>query len=283
MKISLSVWAILTRKLCKGDPKTSWKIYLFISVVFVSPIRWFGVRVCVCACMWGEERIEFASRSSVRHAKSKNTLKNIINFHKVSGKVSQFGGMVPIEFVVSFHSVSHVCAYMSRQRCCRGCRCCWFIFIIFFVSSTFHTVFSRVCTRVDFVHVNEVSGRKKEKEKEQRQIDKMSSATTIDFQIASAANLEKIERFMNASAYQQNLEYSANFNTRLCVERRLRLPFFDPQTGVAQNHCSLFMTRRQRMPGFREGKLYSYPGRHPLLSIILRVWQCIFAMRQVSA
>lgn len=90
----------------------------------------------------------------------------------------------------------------------------------------------------------------------------MSSATTIDFQIANTTNLEKIERFMNASAYQQNLEYSANFNTRLCVERRLRLPFFDPQTGVAQNHCSLFMTRRQRMPGFREGQLYSYPGIH---------------------
>lgn len=95
----------------------------------------------------------------------------------------------------------------------------------------------------------------------------MSSATTIDFQIANTANLEKIERFINASAYQQNLEYSANFNTRLCVERRLRLPFFDPQTGVAQNHCSLFMTRRQRMPGFREGQLYSYPGKSPPLFI----------------
>lgn len=89
----------------------------------------------------------------------------------------------------------------------------------------------------------------------------MSSATTIDFQIANAANLEKIENFMNASAYQQNIEYSSNFNTRLCVERRLRLPCFDPQTGVAQNHCSLFMARRQRMPGFREGQIYSYPGK----------------------
>lgn len=99
----------------------------------------------------------------------------------------------------------------------------------------------------------------------------MSSATTIDFQIANTANLEKIERFMNASVYQQNLEYSANFNTRLCVERRLRLPFLDPQTGVAQNHCSLFMTRRQRMPGFREGQLYTYPGSISRYSL-----QCIF-------
>lgn len=89
----------------------------------------------------------------------------------------------------------------------------------------------------------------------------MSSASAIDFQIANTANLEKIERFMNAAAYQENIEYSSNFNTRLCIERRLRLPFFDPQTGVAQNHCSLFMARRQRMPGFRDGQIYSYPGK----------------------
>lgn len=88
----------------------------------------------------------------------------------------------------------------------------------------------------------------------------MSSATTIDFQIANTANLAKIEAFMNAAAYQENIEYSSSFNTRLRLERRLRLPFFDPQTGVAQNHCSLFMARRQRMPGFRQGQLYTYPG-----------------------
>lgn len=89
----------------------------------------------------------------------------------------------------------------------------------------------------------------------------MSSATTIDFQIANTANLAKIEAFMNASAYQENIEYSSNFNTRLRLERRLRLPFLDPQTGVAQNQCSLFMRPRQRMPGFREGQLYTYPGK----------------------
>lgn len=37
--------------------------------------------------------------------------------------------------------------------------------------------------------------------------------------------------FMNDSAYQEAIENSANYNTRLCVERRMRLPFFDPQTG----------------------------------------------------
>lgn len=87
----------------------------------------------------------------------------------------------------------------------------------------------------------------------------MSSAA-IDIQIVSTPNLTKIENFLNDSTYRETIEFSANFNTRLCIERRLRLPFLDPQTGVAQNHCSLFMDRRQRMPGFREGQIYSYPA-----------------------
>lgn len=60
---------------------------------------------------------------------------------------------------------------------------------------------------------------------------KMSS---IDINIVSTPNLEKIENFLNDSTYRETIEYSANFNTRLCSERRLRLPFLDPQTGVAQ-------------------------------------------------
>lgn len=83
----------------------------------------------------------------------------------------------------------------------------------------------------------------------------------MTFKLLTQQNLEKIERFMNAATYQENIEYSSSFNTRLCIERRLRLPFFDPQTNVAQNHCSLFMTKRQRMPGFKNGQIYSYPGK----------------------
>lgn len=93
---------------------------------------------------------------------------------------------------------------------------------------------------------------------------------------------------MNAGAYQENIEYSSNFNTRLCIERRLRLPFFDPQTGVAQNHCSLFMGRRQRMPGFRNGQIYSYPAarwrkhRRQYLSKMLRPFSSIGAINPAT-
>ncbi|XP_013118968.1 zinc finger protein ubi-d4 isoform X2 [Stomoxys calcitrans] len=86
----------------------------------------------------------------------------------------------------------------------------------------------------------------------------MSSA--VDIQIVSAPNLAKIESYLKDASYRETIEYSANFNTRLCIERRLRLPFLDPQTGVAQNHSHLFVDKKQRMPGFKEGQLYTYPA-----------------------
>ncbi|CAG9809652.1 unnamed protein product [Chironomus riparius] len=73
-------------------------------------------------------------------------------------------------------------------------------------------------------------------------------------------NIIKIEKLLNDSAYSELIEFSANFNTRLCVERKLRLPFLDPQTGVAQKHSNLYMKRTQRMPGMRDGQIYSYPS-----------------------
>ncbi|CAD7090762.1 unnamed protein product [Hermetia illucens] len=86
----------------------------------------------------------------------------------------------------------------------------------------------------------------------------MTSA--VDIQIVNPPNLEKIQNFFKDATYRETIEFSANFNTRLCIERRLRLPFIDPQTGVAQNHSQLFMDRRQRLPPFREGQIYSYPA-----------------------
>ncbi|KAJ4436059.1 hypothetical protein ANN_18686 [Periplaneta americana] len=36
--------------------------------------------------------------------------------------------------------------------------------------------------------------------------------------------------FLNDSSYREAIENSANYNTRLCIERRLRMPFLDSQT-----------------------------------------------------
>ncbi|XP_035911567.1 zinc finger protein DPF3 [Anopheles stephensi] len=78
--------------------------------------------------------------------------------------------------------------------------------------------------------------------------------------IVNVNNLEKIENFLNDSTYKEIIENSETFNTRLCLERRLRMPFLDPQTGVAQNHCALFMHSRHRIPGLKNGQVYSYPA-----------------------
>jgi zinc finger protein ubi-d4 len=73
-------------------------------------------------------------------------------------------------------------------------------------------------------------------------------------------NVLKIENFLNDQSYSDLIEYSANFNARLCIERRLRMPFLDPQTGVAQKHSNLFMKSSQRLPGLKEGQIYTYPS-----------------------
>ncbi|KAH8373023.1 hypothetical protein KR009_010527 [Drosophila setifemur] len=79
--------------------------------------------------------------------------------------------------------------------------------------------------------------------------------------VVNIGNFEKIQNFLNdKEKYKEILENSENFNTRLCIERRLRMPFLDPQTGVAQTHCALFMKKKQRMPGFRHGQIYTYPS-----------------------
>lgn len=89
----------------------------------------------------------------------------------------------------------------------------------------------------------------------------MASSGGVNIQIVSMPNLQKIEKFMRDSSYRETLELSASFNTRLCVDRRMRLPFFDSQTGVAQNHNrSLYVAHCKRMPGHREGQLYTYPS-----------------------
>ncbi|XP_008213528.1 zinc finger protein DPF3 isoform X5 [Nasonia vitripennis] len=80
-------------------------------------------------------------------------------------------------------------------------------------------------------------------------------------QVVNEANLSKIESFFNDSAYREAIENSSTYNSRLCRERRLRMPFLDSQTGVAQNHSALFMSARERLPGLQHGQIYTYPSK----------------------
>lgn len=38
--------------------------------------------------------------------------------------------------------------------------------------------------------------------------------------------------FINDLTYREAVENSVIYNTRLCMERRLRIPFLDTQTGI---------------------------------------------------
>lgn len=87
-------------------------------------------------------------------------------------------------------------------------------------------------------------------------------------------NLAKIEKMFNDSSYRELIEFSSTFNARLCIERRLRMPFHDPQTGVAQKHSNLYLKKSQRLPGLREGQIYTYPSPR---------WRCKKAQMKFSS
>lgn len=73
-------------------------------------------------------------------------------------------------------------------------------------------------------------------------------------------NILKIEKLLNDSSYRELIEFSSNFNARLCLERKLRMPFLDPQTQIAQKHSNLYHKKSQRLPGLKEGQIYTYPS-----------------------
>jgi len=70
-----------------------------------------------------------------------------------------------------------------------------------------------------------------------------------------------IFRALNEMSYRDAIENSSQYNNRLVIDRKTRLPFIDSQTGVAQSDCSLWMQKWERMPGMTVGQLYSYPSR----------------------
>ena len=47
------------------------------------------------------------------------------------------------------------------------------------------------------------------------------------------------KRFFNDSAYKDYLENAVSFNRKLNEERKMRLPYIDGQTGVAQRHYNV--------------------------------------------
>ena len=75
----------------------------------------------------------------------------------------------------------------------------------------------------------------------------------------------KIEAVFNDASYREMIESTASFNSRIMSERKMRLPFYDSQTGIAQSSSNLWMLKRYRMPGLQHGQIYSYPRKRFVL------------------
>ena len=69
-------------------------------------------------------------------------------------------------------------------------------------------------------------------------------------------------RFFDDPGYKEYLESAVSFNRKLNEERKMRLPYIDSQTGVAQRHYNSERLKRERMPGQKQGQIYSYPQKH---------------------
>ena len=61
--------------------------------------------------------------------------------------------------------------------------------------------------------------------------------------------------------YKEAMEQVHIYNSKLLLDRRLRMPYIDSQTGLAQQDCHLWVSRVQRSSPIREGQVYSYPSR----------------------
>jgi len=85
---------------------------------------------------------------------------------------------------------------------------------------------------------------------------------TLDLKINWRPEIgKKVDAFFNNPGYKAYLESAVSFNRKLNEERKMRIPFIDSQTGVAQRNYNKERHKRERMPGMKFGQIYSYPQR----------------------
>ena len=73
--------------------------------------------------------------------------------------------------------------------------------------------------------------------------------------------IARYENFLGTSNYKALAQSTQSFNRKLNEERKMRIPYVDGQTGVAMKHYNNVRVSRERMPGRRDGQVYSYPQR----------------------
>lgn len=83
---------------------------------------------------------------------------------------------------------------------------------------------------------------------------------TLDI-VIDPQRVKKMEKFFGQSSYKDFLERATGFNRKMNEERKMRIPYIDGQTGVAQRHYSNQRFARERMPGRKTGQILSYPQK----------------------
>ena len=73
--------------------------------------------------------------------------------------------------------------------------------------------------------------------------------------------MQNIKLFVPPNKYRDAIDQVHAYNARLLTERKLRMPYIDGQTGVAQQDCHLWVSRVVRSAPVREGQICSYPSR----------------------
>ena len=53
---------------------------------------------------------------------------------------------------------------------------------------------------------------------------------------------------MNRDSYKEYVENAIAYNRKMNEERKMRIPYIDGQTGVAQRHYNSVRHKRERMP-----------------------------------
>ncbi|XP_033127771.1 zinc finger protein ubi-d4-like isoform X2 [Anneissia japonica] len=79
--------------------------------------------------------------------------------------------------------------------------------------------------------------------------------------MAASGTDQKTNKSEYEQFYKEAMDNAAQYNTRMMLERRLRLPYLDSQTGLAQSNCYIWLNKRFRSPGLKSGQLYTYPSK----------------------
>ncbi|ETE64224.1 hypothetical protein L345_10008, partial [Ophiophagus hannah] len=82
------------------------------------------------------------------------------------------------------------------------------------------------------------------------QFSGMSLPLQLSVEVGLMPRAQNTAAHLGDQFYKEAIEHCRSYNSRLCAERSVRLPFLDSQTGVAQNNCYIWMEKRHRGPDY---------------------------------